>query len=129
MRQFNDPHKAAAEAIREYAWPLIGGTMTTVAVFAPLFFLSGIIGEYISSIPFTIIFVLIASIVVALGMVPLIAIYLTKQTSANRFEEKQEEYTHKVQVWYRRQLVAFLQNTTAQRVFLWSLGIAFIAVC
>ena len=128
MRKLNDPSKAAAEAIREYAWPLIGGTMTTVAVFAPLFFLSGITGEFISSIPFTIIFVLIASIVVALGMVPLIAIYLTKQASANRFEEMQEAYTHKVQVWYRRHLVAFLQNPTSQRIFMWSLGVAFIAV-
>lgn len=128
MRKLNDPSKAAAEAIREYAWPLIAGTMTTVAVFAPLFFLSGITGEFISSIPFTIIFVLIASIVVALGMVPLIAIYLTKQASANRFEEMQEAYTHKVQVWYRRHLVAFLQNPTSQRIFMGSLGVAFIAV-
>jgi multidrug efflux pump subunit AcrB len=54
--------------------------MTTVAVFAPLFFLSGIVGKFISSIPFTIIFVLLASIVVALGFVPLLAIFLPKST-------------------------------------------------
>lgn len=127
MRKFGDPNQAAREAIREYSWPLIGGTMTTVAVFAPLFFLSGIVGEFISSIPFTIIFVLLASIFVALGMVPLIAIYLTKQGKGNRFEEMQEEYTHKAQAWYRAHLVTFLQNRKAQRIFLWALGLGLVA--
>ena len=127
MRKLGDPDLAAKQAIKEYAWPLIAGTMTTVAVFAPLFFLSGIIGEFISSIPFTIIFVLMASIFVALGIVPLIAIYLTKHSSSNRFEEIQEEYTHKAQEWYRKHLVAFLNNRKGQRIFLWGLFGAFIA--
>lgn len=123
MRKFEDADRAAAAALKEYAWPLIAGTMTTVAVFAPLFFISGIVGKFIASIPFTIIFVLLASIVVALGMVPLIAIYLTRESHGNRFEEIQEEYTHKTQVWYREQLVRFLHNKKAQRIFLWSLTI------
>lgn len=125
-RKFGNPNTAAVEAIKEYAWPLIGGTLTTVAVFAPLFFLSGIVGEFISSIPFTIIFVLIASIFVALGMVPLLAIYLTGKSKPSAFEEKQEEYTHQAQEWYRRKLVTFLENKTAQRLFLWSLFIGLI---
>ena len=126
MRKFADPDKAAHEAIREYAWPLIAGTMTTVAVFAPLFFLSGIIGEFIASIPFTIIFVLLASVFVALGLVPLIAILLTKQGSANRFEEMQEDYTHKAQAWYRKHLIHFLENRKMQRLFLWSMGLGLV---
>jgi multidrug efflux pump subunit AcrB len=123
MRKFKDPDEAAKAAIKEYAWPLIGGTLTTVAVFAPLFFLSGIVGKYVASIPFTIIFVLLASIFVALGMVPLIAIYLTKHSSSNRFEELQEEYTHKAQEWYKRKLIKFLENTKLQRIFIWGLVI------
>lgn len=126
IRKYGDPTKAATEAIREYAWPLIGGTLTTVAVFAPLFFLSGIIGEFISSIPFTIIFVLLASIFVALAMVPLIAIYLASDAPPSKIEEKQEQYTHQAQAWYRKKLVGFLKNATAQRVFLWSLFLGLI---
>ncbi len=129
MRKYGNPDEAARAAIAEYAWPLIGGTMTTVAVFAPLFFLSGITGEFISSIPFTIIFVLIASIIVALGMVPLIAIYLTKHSSANRFEEMQEEYTLKIQAWYRAKLVTLLDNRRQQNIFMWGLGVSLILAC
>lgn len=117
---------AARETITEYAWPLIAGTMTTVAVFAPLFFLSGVTGEFIASIPFTIIFVLIASIIVALGMVPLIAIALTSKATPSRLEEKQEEYTARAQAWYRELLVRFLNNTRSQRIFLWSLFACFV---
>lgn len=126
MRKYGNADDAAVQAIKEYAWPLIGGTLTTVAVFAPLFFLTGIVGQFIKSIPFTIIFVLLASIFVALGMVPLIAIYLTKHSSSNRFEEMQEEYTHKAQAWYRKHLVSFLQSAKKQRIFLWTLFVAFI---
>lgn len=126
MRKLGDANDAAKKAIIEYAWPLIAGTMTTIAVFAPLFFLSGVTGEFIASIPFTIIFVLLASIFVALGMVPLIAIYLTKNSHSNRFEELQELYTAKAQAWYRTKLVAFLGNLKGQRILLWGLFIGLI---
>lgn len=126
MRRMGTASDAAEQAIKEYAWPLIAGTMTTVAVFAPLFFLSGITGEFIASIPFTIIFVLVASIFVALGLVPLIAIYLTKNASSNHFEELQEEYTLRAQAWYREKLVAFLQNVRHQRMLLWGLALGLV---
>lgn len=128
MQKLGSADEAAKAAIKEYAWPLIGGTMTTVAVFAPLFFLSGIVGEFIKSIPFTIIFVLLASIIVALGMVPLIAVYLTKHSHANRFDAMQEEYTKRAQAWYRAQLINFLKNTRAQRYFFVALGVGFLLV-
>ncbi len=126
LRKSGNAVEAAEKSIREYAWPLIAGTMTTVAVFAPLFFLSGVTGEFISSIPFTIIFVLIASVFVALGLVPLIAIYLTSNAHSNRFEELQEQYTAKAQLWYRTKLVDFLASTAKQRILLWSLFIGLI---
>lgn len=127
IRKYGDHDLAAINAIKEYAWPLIGGTMVTIAVFAPLFFLSGVVGQFISSIPFTIIFVLFASIFVALGFVPILALYITKKDSkTTRFEELQEEYNHKAQEWYRAKLTDFLQKPKQQRIFLWTLFIAFI---
>lgn len=128
IRKYGNPNEAAQNAIKEYAWPLIGGTMTTIAVFAPLFFLSGIMGKFIASIPFTIIFVLLASIFVALGFVPLLALAITKESKGdgNRFEELQEEYSHKAQEWYKNWLIGFLQKTKTQRIFLWGLFFAFL---
>ena len=118
---------AAIATIKEYAWPLIAGTMTTVAVFTPLFFLSGIVGQFISSIPFTIIFVLIASIVVALGMVPLLATVLSRhEPKHNRFVALQEEYFQKIKTWYVGFLSSILKSRNKQNKFLVGLGLAFL---
>jgi multidrug efflux pump len=119
-KKYGNSSEAAVAAIKEYAWPLIAGTMTTIAVFAPLFFLSGVMGKYVASIPFTVIFVLVASIVVALGMVPLLAIALTKESHSNRFEELQERYFQRVQDWYKRFLGRFLDSHRSQN---WLLGL------
>lgn len=125
MRTFAAKDEAAEASLREYAWPLISGTMATVAVFAPLFFISGIVGEFIASIPFTLIFVLLASIFVALGLVPLIAIRFTTHTS-NRLETIQEEYTHRFQEWYRSLLERLLDSRRLQKRFLWGIAVAFV---
>lgn len=127
FKKSGNVEEAAIASIKEYAWPLIAGTMTTVAVFAPLFFLSGITGQFISSIPFTIIFVLIASIFVALGMVPLLAMLLTKNDPVkNRFSELQEEWFIKFQYWYKKFLGAILHSKKKQNRFLIGLGVAFV---
>ncbi len=109
--------EAAKSAIRQYAWPLIAGTMTTVAVFFPLFFLSGIIGEYMQSIPFTVIVVLLASIVVALGFVPIIALGFLKHEES-RFATYREHLWKTTTTWYRARMSALFLSKRAQRGFL-----------
>jgi HAE1 family hydrophobic/amphiphilic exporter-1 len=145
MKKYGNVTQAAKESIREYSRPLIAGTMTTVAAFVPLFFLTGIVGQFVKSIPFTLVFVLIASIFVALGMVPILATLLIKDEHKNplptgeghrvgpagaswyqRFTDKQEEYFHISQDWYKRVLGNFLLNRKQQNKFLLGLIIALI---
>lgn len=125
IKIYGSAEGAAVASIKEYAWPLIAGTMTTVAVFAPLFFLSGIVGKFISSIPFTIIFVLLASIVVALGFVPLLAVLLTKDHKS-KFEDMQEEWSHKAQQWYKGFLGRMLDSRRRQNKFFGLLALGFV---
>ncbi len=125
IRRFATKEEAAIASLKEYAWPLISGTMASIAVFAPLFFISGIVGEFIASIPFTLIFVLVASIFVALGIVPLIAILFTKKEH-NALEQRQEKYTHLFQEWYRAKLTVLLDNKRTQNIFLCSIVGGFI---
>ncbi|HQU07856.1 MAG: hypothetical protein B7X04_02185 [Parcubacteria group bacterium 21-54-25] len=108
---------AARQALADYAWPLIAGTMATVAVFVPLFFISGIVGKFIAGIPYTLIFVLTASIFVSLGLVPLLAIVLSKKHT-NAFEEKQEYYTARITAWYKNMLRRILTHRHTQKIFL-----------
>jgi multidrug efflux pump subunit AcrB len=125
VKHYPTPLEAARAALHDYAWPLIAGTMATVAVFAPLFFIRGIVGKFIAGIPYTLIFVLIASIFVALGIVPLIALALTGG-ERNRLEQAQERYTERVVEWYKIKLRALLANRRAQNIFLRTLGVLFV---
>jgi multidrug efflux pump len=125
LLRYGDKEEAARAAIREYAWPLIAGTFTTIVVFVPLFFLSGIVGKFLASIPFTVIFVLLASIFVALGFVPLLAVFYVKSTHSAT-EGRQEKYNKLVHDWYRGFLTQFLRTKKYQNRFFIALGVLFI---
>ena len=117
--------EAARKAIKDFGWPLIAGTMTTVAVFVPLFFLTGIIGQFIKSIPFTIIVVLMASIVVALGFVPLIALWVLKHEESP-FAIYREKLWTKIATNYRGWMETLFSNLRLQRLFFGFLAITFV---
>ena len=117
--------EAAIASIREYGWPLIAGTFTTIAVFAPLFFLSGVTGKFIASIPFTVIFVLLASIFVALGLIPLIATYIVRP-ELSRIEKLQDEYNEKAKEWYQNFIRKILGDRKKEKRFLIGIGALFV---
>jgi HAE1 family hydrophobic/amphiphilic exporter-1 len=116
---------AARRTIREFAWPLISGTLTTVAVFAPLFFISGVTGKFIASIPFTVIFVLLASLFVALGMVPLIASRALGGSEHSNFAEKQNRLAESLRVWYTTKLQGIVGNKKRENTILILTAVAF----
>ena len=115
--------ESALAVIKEFHIPLSSGTMTTIAAFFPLFFLSGIIGEFIAGIPYTLIFVLLASLFVALGIVPLLALTVLKKNgnSNGKLFQLQTKYVTSLQAWYRRKLNKIISNKKIQKIFLLSM--------
>lgn len=109
-----DKHEAAVSTIREFSAPLISGTLTTVSMFAGLFIVSGVIGQFIASIPFTLIFLLFASLFVALAILPLLASGFLRRRSATKFEQRQVAYAHRFEEWYKRQLAQYLDDENKQ---------------
>ncbi len=61
---------AYREAATRMAWPIIASTATTLAVFMPLLFWPGIMGEFMKYLPLTVLMTLSASLVMALIAVP-----------------------------------------------------------
>ncbi len=64
--------EAAHIGTSEVAWPIITSTLTTVLAFAPLLMWEGLMGEFMSFLPKTVILTLIASLVVALLVNPML---------------------------------------------------------
>ncbi|MCC6704817.1 MAG: efflux RND transporter permease subunit, partial [Thermomicrobiales bacterium] len=70
------PRQAALDGTKEVALAITASTVTTVAVFLPLGFVGGIIGEIFRPFALTVTFSLLASLLVALTVVPVLASYL-----------------------------------------------------
>ncbi|MEE9319821.1 MAG: efflux RND transporter permease subunit [Granulosicoccus sp.] len=63
---------AYATAAKRMAWPVIASTFTTLAVFFPLLFWPGLIGQFMRYMPITVISCLLASLAMALIFIPVI---------------------------------------------------------
>ncbi len=121
-----DKKEAAIQTIREYYKPIIAGTLTTVAMFVGLFVVGGVTGEFIKSIPFTLIFLLFASLFVALAIIPVISASLLRRRSNTKMEKLQVELSHQLEHRYRSWLSKLVGNNKKERVFLWGIRIALI---
>jgi len=65
--------EAALNATDEVAWPVITSTLTTLGAFFPMLFWPGIMGEFMSFLPETLIMALSASLFVALVINPVLS--------------------------------------------------------
>jgi HAE1 family hydrophobic/amphiphilic exporter-1 len=74
------------EATREVAAAITSSTLTTIAVFAPLGLVSGIIGKIFAPFALTVVFSLLASLLVAVTVVPLLAFVLMRRSKPRHRE-------------------------------------------
>lgn len=80
--------EASVEGTREVAIPVAASTATTVAAFAPLVWWSGMMGEFMGYMPKTVIIVLVSSLVVAVGILPVATSRLMRATKAKTAEQR-----------------------------------------
>jgi multidrug efflux pump subunit AcrB len=71
--------EATRQAVGEIAWPIIASTATTLAAFIPLIFWPGMVGNFMSLLPVTLIIVLTSSLFVALVIVPTFIVLFVKE--------------------------------------------------
>ncbi len=66
------PRAAYREAAKRMFWPIISSTATTLCAFLPMLFWPGMPGQFMGQLPVTLIFVLSASLLVALIYLPVL---------------------------------------------------------
>ena len=64
------PMHAYVDAAKRMFWPIVSSTATTLCAFLPMLFWPGVPGQFMGMLPVTLIFVLSASLVVALVYLP-----------------------------------------------------------
>ncbi|WP_142238990.1 efflux RND transporter permease subunit, partial [Bacillus cereus] len=98
------------EATKEMFIPIMSSTIVTIAVFLPLGLVKGMIGEMFLPFALTIVFALLASLLVAVTIVPMLAHSLFKKESMREKEVHHEEKPSKLANGYKRILAWALNH-------------------
>jgi hydrophobe/amphiphile efflux-1 (HAE1) family protein len=78
MKMGKSPYRAAMEAADEIGLAVIAITLTIVAIFAPVSFMSGVAGQYFRQFGLTVAVAVLFSLLVARLITPMMAAYLMK---------------------------------------------------
>ncbi|MFW0810232.1 efflux RND transporter permease subunit [Bacillus pumilus] len=92
------------EATKEMFIPIMSSTIVTIAVFLPLALVGGMIGELFIPFALTIVFALMASLLVAITIVPMMAHSLFKKNLYGTAKKVKEHKPSKLAGGYRRVL-------------------------
>jgi CzcA family heavy metal efflux pump len=95
-------------AAAEFTRPLAGSSASTIIIFAPLAFLSGVTGAFFKALSLTMAASLIISFVIAWLAVPLLALHVMRQEDADQKEGG--ALTERVHAVYRRLMHHLLQR-------------------
>ncbi len=82
---------AAMKATSEVAWPVIASTLTTLGAFSPMLFWPGIMGEFMSYLPLTLIITLTSSLFVAMVINPALASLFIKIKDSDKIQGQNGE--------------------------------------
>ena len=126
--------EAARKGTKEVSGAIIASTLTTLAVFVPLIFVEGVAGQLFADQAMTVAFALIASLIVALTLIPMLA---SRQASQELDESEASSNAgniaknstpintaiddgksgFKALVWYKK--ITFILTLPLKLVFIW----------
>ncbi len=77
-------YKSALKATSQVGWAIISSTVTTVLAFVPMIMIQNTTGDFIRSMPVTVVYTLLASLLVALTITPFLATKILKQNATSQ---------------------------------------------
>lgn len=95
LQMDKDSRTAAEQGAGEVAAAITASTLTTIFVFVPMVFVSGIVGQLFREFAFTVSFSLLASLLVSLTIVPVIASRLMKRPHANWQKQREQQWGYR----------------------------------
>ncbi len=100
--------RAAVQGAKQITGAVIASTLTTICVFLPIVFTTGIVNQMMLPFALTIAYVLCASLVVALTLVPSLSRFVFKNYVPRRnkwFERLQEAYARSLNFFLRHKVI------------------------
>lgn len=108
---------AASKGTKEVSGAIIASTLTTLAVFVPLIFVEGVAGQLFADQAMTVAFALIASLFVALTLIPMLASRQANKALISTSQEAKQAHTSFKQLkWYKK--IAYLSLLPFKMLFI-----------
>ncbi|WP_066071853.1 efflux RND transporter permease subunit [Neobacillus soli] len=111
------------EATIEMFKPIMSSTLVTIAVFAPLIFVGGMVGELFMPFALTMAFALVASLLVAITIVPALSHFLFRKKLYREKTESNHKEAGKLANWYK----GFLNKALNHKVITSLLAVILLA--
>ncbi len=105
-----DPHDAAAAGASEVGGALFASTTTTLVIFAPLIFVSGIIGIMFGQLAYVMIVTIAGSLAVSITLTPVMAARLVRKHEGDKSRSLFERSFGRLESIYRWSLGASLRH-------------------
>ena len=97
-------------ASKRMFYPIVASTGTTMAAFIPIMFWPGFTGQFMRYLPITVFFVLVASLIYSLVMIPVIGSYFGQRESALNKDEGRDSIFKKLTDAYGKRIEKFVRN-------------------
>ncbi len=111
LRHRAEPMQASIDALREVAAPVTAAVLTTIAAFAPLILLPGILGDFMRVVPTVVVIALSLSLLEAFWMLPAhVVAFGVNFERPSRLQRYRERFTHWLQLRYVGLLVKALRH-------------------
>jgi len=122
-RAGEQPVLASINGTSEVALPVLGASVTTIATFVPLLYISGVMGRFIHILPVVVIGAICASAVEAFGVLPS---HLCHRTPPGVTEERREP--SRLRRWMDNAIVRFVEQRY-RPLYLLSIRSRYVTVC
>lgn len=105
--------RAAVQGTRQVAGAIVASTLTTACVFLPMVYTTGIVSDLMTPMSLTIVFCLLASLVVAMTVVPAAGSTILRNAKEKEhplFEKIQDAYGRALEFCLRRKFIPILTS-------------------
>jgi multidrug efflux pump subunit AcrB len=110
IRQGFSPKDAAYEGTSQVSWAVVSATATTVLAFIPIIMMRDVTGDFIRSMPVTVVYTLSASLLLSLTLTPYLSSKFITVASAMSESRVRRFLNHLIETRYRKTLDYAISN-------------------
>jgi multidrug efflux pump subunit AcrB len=96
--------EAAVKGTSQIAWAVVSSTVTTVLAFIPIMMMQNITGDFIRSMPVTVVYTLAASLLISLILTPYLSTKFLRKTDVQKDRKMRNFLNHEIENRYRNSL-------------------------